>query len=123
MTRNADKLWDKLAPRLRRFEGIDLTPAELESEADGIEHIDSLSAADIESIVSMVIGDKEVDSSTPQLSWHPEMDITSVEDGILQLNRNRGDHDEHVEEKLNELRRRELEKEDNELGEDDLETE
>ena len=105
---------------LRRFEGLDLTPEELQQQASDADNVDSLSEDEIESIVRKVVAENDTDSFTPELSWFLELDTDSVEDGIMQLNRNRGELDEQIEEKLKEWRKQELEKDDN--GDDDVET-
>lgn len=119
MSNKFDRFWDELVSKYRRRKGLTPTPEQLEREIVKVEAI-PLSEDEIESIVSIVSsGDVGPTDVTPDLSWIDEIDTSSVEEGVLQLNRNKGNSDSDIEERLEELRKKALEEDGNE--EDELE--
>ncbi len=123
MSKDFDNFWDELAKKYRCKRGFAPTPQELEASASSGEPDEPLSDEEIESIVSAVSrgesGRKADIDISPDVSWISELDTSSIADGVLQLNRNRGESQEDFEERLNALRKKALE-EDGDV-EDDLE--
>jgi hypothetical protein len=95
MSNDFDKFWDELTKKYRRKRGLAPSPEELESSANSGELDEPLSDEEIESIVSAVSRrdskrKADIDVS-PDVSWISEIDTSSIADGVLQLNRNRGE--------------------------------
>lgn len=119
MSNDIDRAWEELVSKYRRREGLTPTPEQLEREIAKVDAI-PLSEDEIKSIVSIVSsGDVGPTDVTPDLSWVDEIDTSSVEEGVLQLNRNKGQSDADIEERLEELRKKALEEDSND--EDDVE--
>ena len=122
MSKDFDQFWQKVVRKYRRKKGFTPSADELRVEANSETH-QPLSEDEIDSIVAAVSGSKESTAdfgTAPELSWLHDVDTSSVEDGVLQLNRNRGETQDEVEERLKELRRKALEE--NRDDEDDVET-
>lgn len=114
MSNKFDRFWDELVSKYRRREGHTPTPEQLEREIAKVDAI-PLSDDEIKSIVSIVrSGDVRPTDVTQDLSWIDEIDTSSVEEGVLQLNRNKGESDADIEERLEELRKKALEEDSNE---------
>ena len=112
--------WNELVGRYRRREGLAASPEELEKEVAKIDAV-PLSEDEVQSIVSTVSsGDVRPTDVTPDLSWIEQIDTSSVEEGVLQLNRKKGKPDVDIEKRLEALRKKALDE--NTDDEDDLET-
>lgn len=120
MANDFDTYWDELVGRLARRKGLISTSEELEKELANLKS-EPLSDNEINSIVTAVnSGESNRSQIVPDLSWIDDFDTSSIEEGVLQLNRNKGDSDADVEERIEELRKRELEE--GSHGEEDVET-
>jgi hypothetical protein len=120
MSKDFDEFWEELVRKHRRKNGFIPTPEELEAEA-GTDSDEPLSEDEIDFIVAAVgRGTKPEIDIAPDISWLHDVDTSSVEDGVFQLNRNRGQSEKDVEERLSELRKKALEEDGDD--ENDLET-
>ena len=113
MTSKFDRFWDETLAKFQRREQLILTPEELEKEIAELKP-EPLSEEEVGAIVEAVSSGDAPPSSgvSPDLSWIDEIDTSSVEEGVLQLNRNRGESDDEFEERLEQLRRRVLKEND-----------
>jgi hypothetical protein len=110
---NEDKeFWEWVAPKLRREYGYtDMTPEEIEALLDTVED-EELPPHQIEHILESIRADSV-------LYWEPEPDFlgidelhdTDVEEEVYQLNRNKGQEDEETLRRIEELRRKALDNE------------
>ena len=110
---NEDKeFWEWAAPKLRREYGYtDMTPEEIEAFLDTVED-EELPPHQIEHILESIRAD-----AVPH--WEPEPDFlgidelhdTDVEEEVYQLNRNKGQEDEETLRRIEELRRKALDNE------------
>ncbi len=120
MSDEFDSFWNELVGKYRRREGLAPSLEELEKEIAAVDAV-PLSEDDVQSIVSAVSsGDIHPSEVTPDLSWIDEIDTSSVEEGVLQLNRNEGQSDADIEKRLEALRKKALDE--NTDDEDDVET-
>jgi len=109
MRKKYDSFWSELA---RKYHHVEKTP-------DSVADVDRL----IETVEPEPLTDDEIDSIVhaissgkspayrpePDFAWLGDVDTSSVEDGVLQLNRNEGDADSDVKQRMDELRKRALE--------------
>ena len=110
MNHEADRFWQKAAKGLARRSGYaPLTPEEAQKEFESLPDI-KLSEAEIDSIVDQVTsGELTVWTPTPLEDNTTGVDCETIEEDVLQLNRNEGQADAETDELLDELRRRALE--------------
>lgn len=110
MNHDADKFWEQIATGLSRHTGhAPMTPDEAQAEFETLPD-DQLSNDQIESIVECVTSGELADWTPATTEFDmPEVDCESIEEDVLQLNRNEGDADTEADELLEELRRKALE--------------
>jgi hypothetical protein len=108
------EFWEWAAPKLRRaYKHKDMTPEEIDAFLDSIGD-EALSQQHIEYILESIRAD-----AVPH--WEPEPDFlgidelhdTAVDEEVYQLNRNKGEEDEETLRRIEELRRRALDDEQN----------
>jgi hypothetical protein len=94
MNSDAEKFWDEVSGKLRRFKGLrPLTPKEAEAELRGAPDY-PLTPGQIDSIVEAVTsGELASWEPLPKLDWTNEFNADEVNEEVLQLNRNCGDDD------------------------------
>lgn len=123
MNNDFDRFWNELVAKYRRIEGLSLSPEEIENEIENeIEQmqIEPLSEHEIDLVVSSISSkEHESQSVVPDLGWLGAIDTSSVQEGVFQLNRNKGKTSEEMQKKLDELRKKALEEDDTD---DDMET-
>lgn len=109
MSNKFDEYWDELVRKYRSWKGLSLAPDQLAREIASVNSI-PLSDEEIDSIVSVVsAGESGHTNIRPNLSWIDEIDTSSIEEGVLQLNRNKGESDADFKRRLEELRKKALE--------------
>lgn len=107
MTDNLDRFWQGVRGKLRRALWLcPLTPDEAEREFASAPDA-PLNEGEIESLVRKVTTESCEPSPEPG-EWSPELDTSEIRDSVYQLNRNRGETDLEVDERLDELRRKAL---------------
>lgn len=118
MSTDADnKFWKEHAAKLREFAKLrPLTPEEAEKAARDAPEV-PLTPDEIQKLVDA--GANCPPDDVPEYDWLKEEDTESVEDDVLQLNRNKGDGDEETDAAEEELRRRMLDDEEDEGGMED----
>lgn len=125
MSNEADNFWDDYAKELRRKTGYcPLTPEEAQKELDSLPDR-PLTKREIDEIAELVgtvtSGESKSWTTTPEFGDFGDVDTESIEEDVLQLNKNAGEGDEETDELLRKLRREALtEDEDGEADEDGL---
>lgn len=121
MNSESDSLWHWLAKQTEtpRVPG----PREAESLFDGAQEM-SLDEEQVDAIARQVLAGRldKRKRSKPAFEWSSTEEHDLVAEGVLQLNRNKSDDDEHVEDVIDQLRKKALQ--DDELEDadgDDLE--
>lgn len=111
-----------LVRRVRRALRLgELTPEQAQAEYDAAEPVE-LTEAEINRIVSHAVESEPVSEAEPfeVTDWTPDLNTTSVESDVFQLNRNPGDDDAEVDERVEQHRREAFgEGDDGENPEDD----
>ena len=107
MSSDADKMWEDLAPKLRKKQGFcPLTPEEAEAEYNNAP-IDPISKEKIKSMVDAAISRTD-DDWTEDEDWGEDSALDEAASGNLQLFRNEGEKTPETDQKEDELRRRML---------------
>lgn len=110
MNPESNKFWRQIAKGLARRTGhAPMTPEEAQKEFESLPD-EKLADDQIEDIVERVTSGEFTDwtPATPEFDA-PEFDCESIDEDVLQLNRNEGAADAEADELLNELRRKALE--------------
>lgn len=110
MSSDPEKTWKSLAARIRRAKMLHkLSPAEAEAELRDAPDM-PLSEGEIDAVIRGATSGK-LDAWEPEPSPECLEDINtaSVDEGVLQLNRNPGENDPETEKLIEELRRSALE--------------
>jgi len=125
MSTEADnKFWGDHAAKLREFALLrPLTVDEAEAAAKTAPAV-PVSGDEIQRLVAAAVPcepevpcDKDSgEDETAGFGWLDEVDTAEVEEGVLQLNRNRGEDDEETDKAEDDLRRRMLDDEEDEGG-------
>jgi len=105
MKPESEKFWRQIAKGLARRTGhAPMTPEEAQKEFESLPD-EKLADEQIEDIIDRVTSGELIDW-TPAT---PEFDCESINEDVLQLNRNEGEADPETDELLDELRRKALE--------------
>ena len=117
MTSDADRFWDGVARKLRRAKGfLTPTPEEAEAELYAVGE-EPLTDKQIDAMMKAAISEKlEPYTPMPDLSWLGIINDSYIDQGLLVLNRNRGDEDKEVDELLEKQRREALEDDEHHPG-------
>ena len=110
MNPESEKYWRQIARGVARRTGhAPMTPEEAQKEFESLPD-EKLSDAQIDDIVDRVTSGELTDwtPAIPEFDM-PEFDCESIEEDVLQLNRNEGEADAETDELLEELRRKALE--------------
>lgn len=125
MSTEDDKFWNDHAAKLRDFAKLrPLTPAEAEEEAKSAPSV-PLTDEELQRLIAAAVPCEpeapcEVNSEEGSgFAWLDGMDTEDIEDGVLQLNRNKGEGDAETDETEEELRRRMLDDEEEQGGMED----
>ena len=106
MAKNNNKHWKDIVDLFRHIDGAPPTIEELEK----FNETDPITAAQIDAVVNSVVS-KDTPESLPefddQVPWDT-LELNTVEEGVLQLNRNKGEDDDAVSKRLKQLREEEL---------------
>jgi hypothetical protein len=115
---NEKELDDIIAKSRKRHGFSPLTPDEAEVAYENAQE-EPLPKDFIDSVLQKVSGDTEKSWEPPvSYDWLEDSDYSEVEDGVLQLHRNKGEDDSDVEESEEELRNELLSDDDDEDGMD-----
>lgn len=95
--------------RLRRLKGLcPLTPEEADAEFAAIPDT-PLAEDEIERLISAALsGVVDAKEPVPEQEWSPEGELDGIDKGMLQLNRNVGDEDAEVDQRVDEHLRKAL---------------
>ncbi len=95
--------------RLRRIKGLcPFTPEEADAELAATPDA-PLSAEEIERLLSSALsGAPGVEEPVPEQDWDPERELEEIDEEVLQLNRNAGDEDAEVDQRVDEHFRKAL---------------
>lgn len=104
-----DRFWGEMASKLRRAMKLHpLCPEESETEYKAAERR-PLPDGDLDAIVhSIVSGRDDWKEAQGEETWSDGTDAADIEDQVLQVNRNLGDEDPEVDERVEEHRRKVL---------------
>jgi len=120
MSGKYETFWSDLVRKYHRVEKTPMSVSELEREIAKLS-VEPMSEREIESIVDAVSrGECPPAEPEPDFDWIGEVDTSSVEEGVLQLNRNKGDTDSDIQKQMDEFRKHALEESDDE--ENDVES-
>ena len=109
MSEKYESFWSELVRKYERVEGTAPSAAELEAQIEAVE-TEPLTEDEISSIVRAVgTGQSEVAEPEPDFHWMDDVDTSSVEEGVLQLNRNKGEDDAEIKKRMDEFRKKALE--------------
>ncbi len=109
MSRKYETFWTNLVRKYHRVEKTPMSVTELEQEIAKLS-VKPMSEHEIESIVDAVSrGECPSTEPEPDFDWIEEVDTSSVEEGVLQLNRNKGDTDSDIQKQMEEFRKHALE--------------
>ncbi len=110
MKSESENFWRQIANGVaRRTSHAPMTPEEAQKEFESLPNV-KLTDDQIDNIVDRVTSGEFTDwtPATPEFDV-PEYDCESIDEDVLQLNRNEGEADAEAEDRLNELRRKALE--------------
>ncbi|QDU57529.1 hypothetical protein [Aeoliella mucimassa] len=120
MSEKHNSIWRELVRRYQRVEKTFPSAAELERQIEAVQP-EPLTENEIDAIVHAVSsGESHASEPEPLFDWLADVDTSSVEEGVLQLNRNKGDSDEEIKKRMDEFRKKALEEHDDD--ENDLES-
>lgn len=107
MSGEFEKFWTRLLASHAKQHGTAPRQDEIESELRQAKH-KPLSDDEVNDILESVIAETDQRTTHPpsDTSWVNDVDSASVEEGVLQLNKNKGESDEEIEKRLSEHRRR-----------------
>ena len=108
MSTQGDPLRKDLA-RLRRLKGLcPLTPEEADAELAATPDT-PLGDDEIERLLSSALsGSPDAQEPVPEREWSPEGELEGIDEEVLQLNRNAGDEDAEVDQRVDEHLRKAL---------------
>ena len=111
--------WSELTRKFHRVEKTPVSTTDVERLIETVKP-EPLADDEIDSIVQAVSsGESSVCRPEPEFDWLGDVDTSSVEEGVLQFNRNKGDADSDIEQRMEEIRKRALE----ENGDDESDVE
>lgn len=95
--------------RLRRLKGLcPLTPEEADAELAATPDT-PLAEDEIERLLSSALtGSLDAEEPVPEQEWSPEGELGGIDEEVLQLNRNAGDEDAEVDQRVDEHLRKAL---------------
>ena len=109
MSGNYKSFWNELVRKNQRVEKTPTTAADVEKLIESVE-AEPLSDDEIGSIVQAVSrGESHTYQPEPSFDWIDNVDTSSIEEGMLQINRNQGDADSDVEKRMDDFRKKALE--------------
>lgn len=113
-----EKDLDDIIAKSRKLHGFcPLTPEEAEAAYENAPE-EPLPKGFIDSVLNQVSSEEESWESPVKHDWMEDADYSEVEDGVLQLHRNKGEDDADVEDTEEELRNELLSDDDDEDGMD-----